>query len=74
MSVDIPNTRRNRPAAVFGLRAAALAGLIVVAGMPVAEPISALTERDNGVVTELVFAGRYEGSTCCPSPVARYED
>jgi hypothetical protein len=66
MNSENHNTERNRPGVVLGLRAAALAGLIVVAGVPLAGPAGAVGEPISGVVTELDLAGHH-GSTCCPS-------
>lgn len=68
MNTDFHNTVRSRPGAVLGLRAAALVGVIVVAGMPVSDPIDIVTERNDGVVIELDLAGHH-GSTCCPKIV-----
>jgi hypothetical protein len=68
MNIDFHDTERSRPGVVLGLRAAALAGLIVVAGMPVSDPAGIVTERNDGVVIELDLAGHH-GSTCCPKIV-----
>lgn len=70
MNSENQNTERNRPGVVLGLRAAALAGLIVVAGVPLAGPTAIAGEPITGVVTELDLAGHH-GSTCCPNPVPR---
>lgn len=68
MNSEIHNTGRNRPGVVLGLRAAALAGLIVVAGVPVVNPVEIVSKQNEGVVTELDLAGHH-GSTCCPKIV-----
>lgn len=66
MSVDIPNTEGGRPATAFGRRVAALAGLLIVAGLPVAGPIDAVEQRNEGVISELVDFAGHHSSTCCP--------
>lgn len=74
MSADMPNTEGGRPAAAFGLRVAALAGLLIVAGLPIAGPVDAVEQRNEGVVSELVDFAGHHSSTCCPVPGIGHND